>query len=172
MGRATRNHLAGEKGTPVCYDPFVQTASLQSSHLLDAQLDLLRDEVERWGRHGKAAALEADVDDLIALALETVARIRLRCDAYNRSVGATPTPQADALLAYWRRWHDIAERALQVMEQSATPGGRSERAREFRFAINEAALAKEWEKIQAARESGGRVRSLEEIEDEISHQSQ
>jgi len=138
--------------------------------LLDAQLDLL-DQRAGDGPGRQAAIYAADVEDLIALALETLERIRRRCDAHNQNGGKE---DGQALLNYWRRWHEIAVRALAGVEAAESQGRRLEQADAFRFAINEASIAVDWERVLAAQqrlESGGGGRTLEEIENALRRQA-
>ena len=145
------------------------TISVVSYRLLEAQLQLLEDQVARTAADLKSKCNmpgKPDTDDLIALALETLERIRKRCTAEKGGA------MSRALLGYWQRWHATARGVLPCIEQLEALGFPSERATEFRFALNEASIATDWDKVVIAIEriNTGRRRSLEEIENDLSHQ--
>ncbi len=133
--------------------------------VVDEQLNLLerQSDPERWKRDHALAMLCCDAEDLIALALETLGRIRKRR-------GFIPD---EALLSYFRRWHGISLKALVCIEWIEGEGYRPDRADAFRFAVNEASIAANMEQVAAAerRLAAGYGRELDEIIDGVSRQA-
>ena len=152
---------------------MMEPMKARAPQLLEAQLDLLDEQVEDWRNDHELAMVCRNIEDLIALALETLDRIRKRCDQYNAATGAAPEPEAQILLHYWRRWHDISLRALKEESAIEAQGFRPDRVGEFRLAINEASIAVKSDHVMAAhrRLDAGGGRTLEEIEKELSHQA-
>ncbi len=126
-------------------------------HLLDDQLDFLDRQVDnqRWKPERDAVTVRCDIEDLIARALETIDRIKHR----------RPTFPADKMFAYFRRWHEIALRALACLEHAEAEGFHPEHGNEFRFAINEASMAADFNPIYAAQQrlKAGHGHTLDEV---------
>ena len=137
----------------------------QPAQILDQQLDFLdcQADPEKWQHDHELAMICCEIEDLIALALETIERIRKRR-------GSLPE---DVLLGYFRRWHEISLRALVCIERIEGSGYRPERADEFRFAVNESSIAADKDRVKAAldRLAAGHGRHLDEIVDGISTQA-
>ena len=110
--------------------------------LLDQQLELLDQEAsaDRWQQAHEMATRCRETEDLIALALETFDRIKRRRTSLTGS----------SLLEYMRRWHDIGLRALGRVEEAERTGSRPDRADDLRFAINEASIAADFDRVKAA----------------------
>ncbi len=127
----------------------------QPSHLLDKQLNLLDQQTARWQLDHQLALLCCDIEDFFALALETLDRIRKR----------HTTQPADTVMNYFRRWHGICLKAIPPIEFVEQAGFRPERSDEFRFALNEASIAVDADKVIAAQErlKAGRGQSLDGI---------
>jgi hypothetical protein len=125
--------------------------------LLEQQLDILdqQADLERWKNDHELAMLTCDIDDFVALALETLERIRRRRAA----------PDSGMTVQFFKRWHHIAVKALAGVEFLESEGYQPERADEFRFAINEASIAADFDRVAAAqnRLRAGIGRSLEEV---------
>src|SRR5690348_12067861 len=105
----------------------------QESQILDEQLDLLDRQArpEKWQRQHEDAMLCRDFEDLIALALETMGRIRRRS-------GSDP---ADVVWGYFRRWYAIGLQVEASVLWLEGRGYRLDRSDQFRFALNAAAMA-------------------------------
>jgi hypothetical protein len=131
----------------------------EPAQILDQQLDLLDRQAcpEQWPREHERAMICRDIEDMIALALETLDRIKRRC-------GSLPD---DVLLAYFRRWYAIGLRALDCIERVEGEGFKPERADAFRFALNEASIAEHIDEVAAAQKrlESGQGRTLDEIMD-------
>ena len=134
--------------------------NVNSPKLLEQQLDFLeqQSDLERWKRDHEFAMLCCDIDDLIALALETLEQIRKRRGA----------PDPAPTFHFFRRWHRIALRALACVEHIEGAGYPPERADELRFAVNEASIAVDHDRVATAQQrlAAGMGRSLEDVANE------
>src|SRR5438874_1382951 len=121
---------------------------IRAFHFLPQQVDFLERTVapDLWAQDDELAA--RDLEDCVALALETLDRIRKHSDMAVKQDSAAESAK---FLGYWRRWHQVALRVVEAVDRVEAHGHHLEQSDAFRQAINEAGMAEHWDAIMAAR---------------------